>query len=144
MSQQLVTLLLGSNLGNKEKNIETALKIINGEVGTILKRSEILNTEPLGFVSENFFCNIAVLIKTQFSPIKLLKSLKKIEEKMGRNKDSGALGGYTDRIIDVDIVLYGNILFFSCKLQIPHEKNLNQRDFSKKLLMELTKDKNNL
>jgi len=79
MSQHEATLLLGSNLGDTKKNIETALHYIEKEFGTILRRSDILLNKPVEFASNNIFCNIAVLIKTQFSPIKLLNFIKKIE-----------------------------------------------------------------
>ena len=137
MSSQRVVLLLGSNIGDTKKNIEKANSIINSRVGRITQKSEILITKPVEFVSSNNFCNIAIVIDTHFSPISLLNRLKAIEEEMGRNKDSKALGGYTDRIIDIDIVFYNNIIFISNKLEIPHKKNAFERDFSLKLLSEL-------
>ena len=139
MSQQEVVLLLGSNLGNGENNINTALELIHTEIGNVFNRTEIVKTVPVEFVSNNIFCNIAVLIKTQFSPIKLLNSLKVIEFKMGREKDTMILGEYQDRIIDIDIVLYGNLEFWSKDLEIPHQKHLYQRDFSRELLYVLKK-----
>ena len=138
MSQQEVVLLLGSNLGNGENNIELALELIHAEIGDVLDRTEIVKTIPVEFVSNNIFCNSSVLIKTQFSPLKLLDSLKLIEYKMGRVEDTLILGAYQDRIIDIDIVLYGNLAFWSKDLQIPHQKHLYQRDFSMKLLNVLT------
>ncbi len=137
MSSQRVVLLLGSNIGDTKKNIEKANSIINSRVGRITQKSEILITKPVEFVSSNNFCNIAIVIDTYFSPIKLLNCLKEIEEEMGRNKDSKVLGGYTDRIIDIDIVFFNNIIFISNKLEIPHRKNAFERDFSLKLLSEL-------
>jgi 2-amino-4-hydroxy-6-hydroxymethyldihydropteridine diphosphokinase len=137
MSQKKVVLLLGSNLGNSKKNIEYALSQIHTESGEIIGTSEMVFTDPVEFVSNNIFCNIAVLIKTQFSPIKLLHSIKVIERNMGRTVDSVNAGEYQDRIIDIDIVLYGNLLFWSGDLSIPHRKHLYERDFSKALLGEL-------
>ena len=137
MSQHVVTLLLGSNLGNPEENIEAALRHIREEIGEIKKVSEIMKTAPVEFVTSNFFCNIAVLIKTQFSPVKLLESVKNIEKKMGRNKDTFSTKEYLDRIIDIDVVTYGNVKFWSSRLEIPHKKHLYQRDFSKRLLSQL-------
>ena len=139
MSQHDVTLLLGSNLGNPEKNIEIALIHIEKEIGDIIAKSDILFTKPVEFVSNNIFCNIALLIKTQFSPINLLNLIKKIEIEMGRKEDSGTSNAYSDRIIDIDIVQYEN-LKFNCKiLKIPHHKHLYDRDFSQNLLMSLKK-----
>lgn len=137
MSQHHVTLLLGSNLGDPARNIEIALNRIETEIGDILVKSKMLRTIPVEFVSNNIFCNIAILIKTQFSPIKLLDSLKLIERKMGREFDSMISGAYEDRIIDIDVVLYDKLAFWSLELEIPHQRHLYQRDFSMKLLSEV-------
>lgn len=139
MSQQYVTLLLGSNLGNTEQNIETALIYIESEIGTIVNKSSFLHSAPVEFASINIFCNIALLIKTHFSPIILLNLIKEIEYKMGREIDSVGTKGYTDRIIDIDIVQYSNVNFECGKLKIPHYKHLYERDFSRKLLQSIDK-----
>ena len=139
MSQHEVTLLLGSNLGDSKRNIELAIDKIESQIGEIVNRSEMLFTEPVEFVSNNIFCNIALLIKTQFSPNKLLKSLKSIEREMGRENDTLISGEYQDRIIDIDIVSFGDLIFWCRELQIPHLKHLYQREFSQKLLYVLRK-----
>lgn len=139
MSQHEVTLLLGSNLGNSKKNIESAIYLIERHIGDVLTRTEILITEPVEFVSNNIFCNIALLIKTQFSPKKLLKLIKLIEKEMGRDDDTLISGEYQDRTIDIDIVFYGNLLFWCKELEIPHQKHAYRRDFSRKLLKLLNK-----
>ena len=137
MSYNTVVLLLGSNINNPENNIKVALEQIENQIGSILKNSEIVISEPMEFVSINNFCNIAVKIKTQFSPIILLGKLKKIEREMGRIKDSSYFGAYQDRIIDIDIILYNSIKFISKKLIIPHHKNLYERDFARDLINEV-------
>ena len=137
MSQHDVTLLLGSNLGDTEKNIETALNFIEIEIGPIIRRTDILLTKPVEFASNNIFCNIVVLIKTQLSPVNLLNSIKRIEVDMGRIEDSSVTKAYVDRIIDIDIVLYGDLKFECKTLQIPHKKHLYEREFSRNLLMSL-------
>ena len=134
MSQHEVTLLLGSNLGDPKKNVEEALCLITNRIGTIIKETEMLFTEPVEFVSNNIFCNIAIVIKTQFSPIRLLNSIKSIERDMGRLDDTMTTGEYQDRIIDIDIVRFSALQFCSEELEIPHQKHLFQRDFSRKLL----------
>ena len=134
MSQHEVTLLLGSNLGNPKRNVEEALRRIENEIGTIIKESELLFTDPVEFVSNNIFCNIAIVIKTQFSPIKLLNNIKVIEREMGRLDDTMILGEYQDRIIDIDIVRFSALQFCCEELIIPHHKHLYERDFSRKLL----------
>lgn len=134
MSFNNVILLLGSNINNPEANIQKALIILEKRVGAILRKSELIRTEPVGFVSSNIFCNIAIQIKTQYSPIELLNALKITEQEMGRLQDSSYFGTYQDRIIDIDIVLYNNVRFISGRLVIPHYKNLYERDFAKKII----------
>lgn len=137
MSSNSVVLLLGSNIDNPENNIKTALIQIENKVGQIYQKSKLIITEPVEFDSYNNFCNIAIQIKTQFSPIKLLKELKNIEIGMGRLKDSSHFDTYQDRIIDIDIILYNNLKFISNRLTIPHQKNLYERDFAKGIINEV-------
>ncbi len=137
MSQQIAVLLLGSNLGDPKKNIETALKRIESGENEILKLSEFLISQPVEFVSSNIFCNIATIISTDFSPIQLLDFVKGIEIEMGRLNDSKISGGYTDRIIDIDIIKYNELKFSSERLNIPHKKHLFEREFSRILLTNL-------
>lgn len=137
MSHHHVTLLLGSNLGDTKKNIDTALSFLERDVGEILKSSSFLMSQPVEFVSMNIFCNIAIVIKTHFSPLKLLNSVKKIEKEMGRLVDSSATQKYTDRFIDIDIVRYEDLVFESETLLIPHYKHVHERSFSRELLKNL-------
>ncbi|REC55205.1 MULTISPECIES: 2-amino-4-hydroxy-6-hydroxymethyldihydropteridine diphosphokinase [Chryseobacterium] len=135
MSQHKVVLLLGSNIGNQKNNIDIALSKIS-KVCSILKKSEYLTSEPVEFASCNIFCNIATIISTHLSPIQLLDYVKKIEIEMGRLTDSSASKIYTDRIIDIDIVKYDELKFVSERLEIPHNKHLFEREFSRILLKE--------
>lgn len=142
MSQYTAVLLLGSNLGDRKKNILTARGEIEKNIGNILAETEILETQPVEFCSLNNFFNFALLINTTLSPFRLLQAVKKIEKDMGRHKDSSAFGYFSDRIIDIDIVKYSN-LFFKCQtLEIPHSKHLKERAFSRDLLEKLEKSIN--
>lgn len=134
MSQYKVILLLGSNINNPENNIQVAIQKLESSLGKVLQTSEMIKTRPVEFVSNNFFCNIALLFLTAFSPIQLLKTIKSIELEMGRTEDSSILGHYADRIIDIDIVKYGDITFCSKKLKIPHMKHIREREFSIRLI----------
>lgn len=136
MSQHKVVLLLGSNLGNQKKNIETAIKKIKEGGNEILQISEFLTSDPVEFASSNIFCNIAMIIFTHLSPVQLLDFVKSIEMSMGRINDSKASGGYTDRVIDIDIVTFDELKFVSERLEIPHKKHLFEREFSKILLKD--------
>lgn len=135
MSQNKVVLLLGSNIGDKKNNINTALNKLK-EAGDLLKKSEYLTSEAVEFVSSNNFCNIATIMFTHFSPIQLLNYIKKIEIDMGRVNDSIVSGGYTDRIIDIDIITFNGLKFTSKRLEIPHKKHLFEREFSRILLKD--------
>ena len=137
MSHNSVVLLLGSNINNPQSNIQIALKKIEENIGAILNKSELITSQPVEFVSSNNFCNIAIRIKTQISPIKLLDKLKEIERNMGRTKDSFDFGAYQDRVIDIDLILYNDIKFISQRLTIPHYKNLFERDFAIGLINEV-------
>lgn len=137
-----VVLLLGSNLGDRENNINLAVNRLIMEGCEIIKSTNIMHTIPVEFASCNIFCNIALLIKTHLSPVKLLKLLKTIEVEMGRKEDSSVLEGYADRLLDMDIVYFNRLNFYSDKLKIPHFKNAFERDFSIKLISDLTKEIN--
>ena len=137
MSYNDVILLLGSNINNPENNVKEALLEIEKKVGAIIAKSRVISTKPVEFDSFNIFCNIAIRIKTQFSPFRLLAEVKTIDRSMGRLQDSSDLGVYNDRIIDIDIILYNNIRFISRKLVIPHAKNLYERDFAMEIIKQL-------
>lgn len=132
-----VILLLGSNLGDTEVNIHTAISELEKSVGKVIKKSKIEKTLPVEFVSSYIFRNIALIFETEHSPMKLLKSVKEIECRMGRELDSKQLGEFQDRVIDIDIVDYEGVVFESEELEIPHKRHLYQREFSKKLLEEI-------
>lgn len=130
MSQNKVQLLLGSNLNDRNKNLETAQLMIEREIGKIEKRSEILETTPEGFESEHDFLNQIIQIITGLSPISVLKIVKKIENEMGRTYVE-THQKYQDRIIDIDILKFNEIYFKSPELVIPHPQLIN-RNFVKK------------
>ena len=137
MSLHYVVLLLGSNLGDTKSNLNKAIAKIENRLGKVIKTSEMIETQPIEFESTNIFCNIAIGLTTTFSPYFFLKVVKSIEKEMGRKLDSSAVGGYIDRIIDIDIVKFNNINFESSKLRIPHHKHLYEREFSRFLLENL-------
>lgn len=131
-----VYLGLGTNLGDKKKNIEVALRKIEKQIGEIISLSAFYVSEPFGFDSDNLFLNCAVKIKTTLSPYKLLTITQLIESEMGRLTKSD-LNGYGDRIIDIDILFYGDsIIHDAPTLTIPHPQ-IQQRDFVLKPLAEI-------
>ena len=123
----IVYLGLGSNLGNKEQHITTAVKHLEQRVGKVRRLSSLLKTEPWGFTSPHSFVNAAVSIDTILSPHEVLEATQQIERDMGREQKS-MNGEYHDRIIDIDILLYDDMEINEKYLTIPHPL-MHQRDF---------------
>ena len=109
---------LGTNVGNKRRNMITAAALLAERVGDILALSGFYETEPWGFESENFFLNAAVKLKTSFSPLEVLQITQQIEKELGRTEKSN--GVYHDRIIDIDILLYEDEVLQIPELTLPH------------------------
>lgn len=120
-------LSLGSNLGNKEDNLTKAVSLISEKVGNVVRRSSFYYSEPWGFQSENSFVNLCIAVETSLAPLDLLHSTQLIERTMGRTRKSKD-GLYHDRIIDIDILLYGDQHISLPELQIPHPL-MTRRDF---------------
>jgi 2-amino-4-hydroxy-6-hydroxymethyldihydropteridine diphosphokinase len=128
-----VFLGIGSNIGNREKNIRSALDLLNKQGILVKKVSKIIRTKPIGGPSQGYFLNAAARIKTNFSPFILLKKLKNIEKVMGRTRGIR----FGPRIIDLDILVYDNLKLKSKKLIIPHPR-MWQREFVLKPLRSIT------
>ena len=111
-------LALGTNIGNKRRNMITAAALLAERVGDVLALSGFYETEPWGFQSENTFLNAALQLDTSLSPLELLKAPQEIEIEMGRTQKSN--GAYHDRIIDIDILLYDNLVLQTPELTLPH------------------------
>lgn len=111
-------LALGTNIGNKRRNMITAAALLAERVGDVLALSSFYETEPWGFQSENTFLNAALQLETSLSPLELLKTTQEIEIEMGRTQKSN--GAYHDRIIDIDILLYDDLVLQTPELTLPH------------------------
>jgi 2-amino-4-hydroxy-6-hydroxymethyldihydropteridine diphosphokinase len=129
-------LLLGGNLNNRVMMLETARKLIDNQIGTIIQASSIYESEPWGFQHQNNFLNQVVKIVTSCTPQQLLKNIHLIEEEMGR-KRSGK--GYEARTIDIDILFYDDLVLKNTDLIIPHPR-LNERMFTLMPLAEIAGD----
>lgn len=130
-------LSLGTNIGNKRRNLITAAALLAERVGDILALSDIYETEPWGFESENTFLNAALALRTLLSPLELLDATRLIEIEMGRVKKSN--GTYQDRIIDIDILMYDDIVMQTLQLTIPHPL-MHKRSFVMEPLAEIAPD----
>lgn len=115
----LVYLSLGTNLGNKEENLRTAMTLIEEQVGTITSQSALYASAPWGFDSENTFLNNAISVETSLTPEELLSTTQRIEHILGRTHKS-VDGQYSDRLIDIDILLYDDVVMHTPSLTLPH------------------------
>lgn len=126
---------LGTNLGDKNMNIAAAIEKIGELIGDVVRQSALYHTKPWGFDSDNEFVNAAVAVDTTLSPRGLLAATQQIEREMGRMEKSKD-GVYHDRIIDIDILLYGDRQVNEPDLVIPHPL-MHERDFVMKPLGEI-------
>ena len=133
-----VYLGLGTNLGNKEENLNMAVENIRKRIGEVTSLSSFLETAPWGFESENSFLNAALCVETSLEPHQLLSVLKGIELEMGR-KSKSVNKVYSDRIIDIDILLYDDLIINTEDLTIPHPL-MTERDFVMIPLKEIAGD----
>ena len=128
---------LGSNLGDKVWNLQETIRLISERVGAVVRQSSFLETEPWGFESENTFVNAVICCETEKTPREVLVLMQQIEREMGRTRKSSS-GGYSDRPIDIDILLYDNLTVDEPDLKIPHPL-MHQRDFVMIPLEEIRK-----
>jgi 2-amino-4-hydroxy-6-hydroxymethyldihydropteridine diphosphokinase len=135
-----VYLGLGSNLGRRRSLLKQAIQQIGERVGEVIRQSSFIETEPWGFESKHKFLNGVILCETDKSPREVLVLTQQIERELGRtNKstDSGLMSpDYSDRKIDIDILLYDDITIDEPDLKIPHPL-MEQRDFVMKPLNEI-------
>jgi len=130
-------LSLGSNLGDREDNLHRAIEMISKRVGKVTTVSSFLESEAVGFVSANKFINCAICVLTALTPFELLHTTQDIERALGRKKKS-VNGIYSDRTIDIDILLYGDTKIDTDELKIPHPR-MQERDFVLIPLKEILK-----
>lgn len=130
-----VYLLLGSNRGNKTLLLEKAVERLNSISLMPVISSSLFESEPWGFNANEWFLNKAVLIETDLSPEVLLSQILNIEKELGRVRGN-MKDGYESREIDIDILLYDNLVHESEILSIPHPR-MHLRKFVLEPLMEI-------
>lgn len=127
-----VYLGLGSNIGDRRQCIADAIRLISERVGTVLRQSSLIETEPWGFQSDNQFLNGVILCETSLTPRQLLRTTQRIEKELGKKKAHATTRSstinYHDRPIDIDILLYDDFTIDEPDLKIPHPL-MNERDF---------------
>lgn len=136
----LVYLGLGSNLGDKELYLQLAVEMISSEIGTVVCQSAYHLSEPWGFNSANEFLNAVLFVETDLLPMELLEQTQNIERRLGRAEKSTT--AYVDRPIDIDILLYNNLIVDEPTLKIPHPL-ITERDFVLIPLVEIAPDLEN-
>lgn len=130
-----VYLGLGTNLGNKEANLRIAIYKLQERIGKQVSLSSFYETAPWGFESDHSFLNAAIGLETSLSPIEILHITQEIEKELGRTKKS-VNGSYSDRLIDIDILLYDTLVLQTPELTIPHPL-MTERDFVMNPLIEI-------
>ena len=125
-SMSLVYLGLGTNLGDKEKNLNDAVMALTLETGNVMCLSSFYTSVPWGFDSENEFLNAVVLVETALTPFEVLAKTQEIEKTLGRLEKT--TDAYSDRVIDIDILMYDLLVIDQPRLTIPHPL-LAVRDF---------------
>ncbi len=128
-------LSLGSNLGDKEKNLTLALFLLEKEGVEILKMSSLYETQPVDFPSQSWFYNQLVEVRIKANPEALLDLVKKIEQKMGRKHGQKKV----PRIIDIDIILAEDSVIRKKELKIPHPR-MEKRNFVLLPFVEISPD----
>lgn len=134
--QRLTYLSLGSNQGDKLKNLQEAIHKIAENIGAIQKISSVYETGSWGYEGEDFY-NICISVSTYLQPESLLKKLLIIEKELGRKRNKTKQ--YSDRRIDIDILLFDNEIVFSKDVIIPHPRMLD-RKFVLVPLVEIAKN----
>jgi 2-amino-4-hydroxy-6-hydroxymethyldihydropteridine diphosphokinase len=126
---------IGSNLGNRRENCLLAIELLREKGIIVLKQSSLYETEPWGMKDQPRFINMAIQIETSLEPSELLTVLKDIEKKIGRGKSSK----WGPRTIDLDILLFDDIILNEDNLTIPHPL-MHERDFVLRPLSEIAPD----
>ncbi|HEY5463692.1 MAG TPA: 2-amino-4-hydroxy-6-hydroxymethyldihydropteridine diphosphokinase [Hanamia sp.] len=118
-----IFLITGGNIGNRNKNLQTAAALIEKRIGRIIKSSKIYETDAWGITNQPSFYNQVHIIKSTFSAKEIIKRILKIEEKMGRIRTIKNAA----RIIDIDILFFNDEIINEPNLNIPHAEISNRR-----------------
>ena len=118
-----VYLSLGSNIGNRQEYIESAIELVGKTEGIkILKKSGLYETSPVGYVEQDLFLNAVIKIETDFSEREILKIINKIENELDRKREIR----WGPRTIDIDILIFSDKKLNETDLIIPHKEMLNR------------------
>jgi 2-amino-4-hydroxy-6-hydroxymethyldihydropteridine diphosphokinase len=132
--EKTVYLSLGSNIGDREKNLRAAIAKLS-ELGEIAAVSSFYETEPVDFTAQPWFLNCAVAIRTKLMPELFLSKIQMFEQQLGRRR----IRPKGPRNIDIDILFYGRSVIVSPELEVPHPR-IAQRRFVLEPLAEIAPD----
>lgn len=118
-----IYLIIGANLGDREQSLRKSLDLISDSCGTIVRKSKIYETAPWGKEDQPRFLNQAIEIYSDLSAETLMEILLSIEEEMGRRR----IEKYGARLIDIDIIFFGNAIINQLNLSIPHPRMQNRK-----------------
>jgi 2-amino-4-hydroxy-6-hydroxymethyldihydropteridine diphosphokinase len=125
---ELAAIALGSNLdsrfGDREANLREAVRRI-GDLGEVLAVSSFYDTEPVGYLEQPRFLNGAILLETELEPVALMRALLAVERAMGRERVGAVAKG--PRVIDLDLLLYGDVVVTTEELTLPHPEMQDRR-----------------
>ena len=121
----IAAIALGSNLGDREQALQSAVALL-GSLGRVIAISSYLDTAPVGYVDQPRFLNGALLLETELPPLALLHELLTIERRMGRDRDHVPAKG--PRVIDLDLIFYDDLVLETKELTLPHPA-MHQRAF---------------
>jgi 2-amino-4-hydroxy-6-hydroxymethyldihydropteridine diphosphokinase len=138
--KDLAAIALGSNLesgfGDREANLQEAVRRIES-LGEVRAVSSFYDTEPVGFVEQPRFLNGALLLETELGPQELMHGLLGVERAMGREREGAVAKG--PRMIDLDLLLYGDWVLWAEDLILPHPR-MEERRFVLEPLAEIAPD----
>lgn len=123
MARQIIYLSLGTNLGDRETNLREGIAALAGAGVCVTRVSGIYETEPVDYLEQEWFLNCVVVGETELEAVELLRALRWMEARMG-SKKAIAKG---PRLMDMDILLYGNETIDTPELQVPHPRMLQRR-----------------
>ncbi len=130
-----VFLSLGSNIGEREAQLDEAVERLEAAGVRVVRRSSVYETEPQDLRDQPWFLNLVLEVETGLSPIQLLAAIQGIEKAMGRRRDVPK----GPRTVDIDILLYGPAIVETEDIQIPHPR-LDRRRFVLEPMAELAPD----
>jgi 2-amino-4-hydroxy-6-hydroxymethyldihydropteridine diphosphokinase len=128
---------LGSNIGDREAALRRAIELLNDRAGNVTAVSSLYDTEPVGYTEQPMFLNAAAKLETQLPPEKLMQTMLGIERELGRDRAASIPKG--PRTIDLDLLMYDDLIVDTPQLTVPHPA-MHQRRFVLEPLVEIAPD----